>query len=158
MYRLKNRYKLPIVVVGGCHNSQFNVTLLNIIKDFRKEGLKYFMSNENYSGLFWRFGWIPECWSWQMVKKRNGGAIAAIGNTGLGYIYPGNYTLNGLEGWIDPRFFYEIGVQGKTTLGEAHSQAIADYVNKFPVHTDRIDCKAIQEWILLGDPSLKIGV
>lgn len=157
MYRLKNKYKLPIVVVGGCHNSQFNVTLLNIIKDFRKEGLKYFISNENYSGLFWRFEWIPECWSWKMVSKRNGGSIATIGNTGLGYDYPGNYTLNGLQGWINPRFFYEIGVQGKTTLGEAHSQAITDYAREFRVHVDRIDCKTIQQWTLLGDPSLKIG-
>jgi hypothetical protein len=158
MYRLKNRYKLPIVVVGGCHNSQFDVNLLNIFKGLREEGLKYFVSNENYSGLFWRFEWIPECWSWHMVSKRNGGSIAVIGNTGLGYGYPGNYTLNGLEGWIDPRFFYEIGVQGKTTLGEAHTQAITDYVIRFPIHTDRIDCKTIQQWVLLGDPSLKIGV
>ncbi|MCX6667767.1 MAG: C25 family cysteine peptidase [Euryarchaeota archaeon] len=157
MYRLKNRYKLPIVVVGGCHSSQFNVTFLNFFKGLREERLKYFVSNEDYMGSFWKNEWIPECWSWHMVSKRNGGSIAVIGNTGLGYIYPGDYTLNGLEGWIDTRFFYEIGVQGKTTLGQAHSQAITDYVENFPVHTDRIDCKTIQQWTLLGDPSLKIG-
>jgi len=131
--------------------------LLNFFKGLREERLKYLISNENYFGSFWKDEWIPECWSWRMVSKRNGGSIAVIGNTGLGYIYPGNYTLNGLEGWIDTRFFYEIGVQGKTTLGQAHTQAIIDYVKNFPVHTDRIDCKTIQQWTLLGDPSLKIG-
>ncbi len=157
MYRLRNRNMLPIVVVGVCHSSQFNVTFLNFFKYFIAERLKFFISNDDYLGAFWKGEWSPECWSWRMASKRNGGAIAVIGNTALGYIYPGEYTLNGLQGWIDPRFFYEIGVQGKTTLGQAHTQVIIDYAKNFPVHTDRIDCKTIQQWTLLGDPSLKIG-
>jgi len=158
MYRLRNRNKLPVIVVGGCHNSQFDVALSNFIRDLKKEGKNFFSIGENTQlGAFWRYTWVPECWSWKIVTKRNGGAIATIGNTGLRYGYPGNYTLKGLQGWIQPRFFYEIAVSGKKTLGEAHSQAITDYANNFRVHTDRIDCKVIQEWTLLGDPSLKIS-
>lgn len=92
-----------------------------------------------------------------MISKRNGGAIATIGDTGLGYGYEGNHTLEGLGGWIEPRFFHTIGIQGKTILGEAHGQAITDYVNTFDVNGDRIDRKTVEQWVLLGDPSLKIG-
>jgi len=32
------------------------------------------------------------------------------------------------------------------------------YLEKLSVsQNDRIDCKTIEEWVLLGDPSLKIG-
>jgi len=105
------------------------------------------------------FEWVPECLGWRLISKRNVGAIATIGNTGLGFGYPGNSTLQGLGGWIEPRFFHAIGVQGKTILGEAHSQAIIDYINNddFEVNKDRTDRKTVEQWVLLGDPSLKIG-
>jgi len=41
MEHLLNRFKLPICVVGGCHNSQFNVSLNNIIQGIRNDGLIY---------------------------------------------------------------------------------------------------------------------
>ena len=43
MGKLKNNDQLPIVVVGGCHNSQFNTTMSNIILGIREYGfLSYF--------------------------------------------------------------------------------------------------------------------
>ena len=39
----------------------------------------------------------------------------------------------------------------------SYGQVITDYVNTFPVYTDRYDCKIVETHILLGDPSLKIG-
>lgn len=36
-------------------------------------------------------------------------------------------------------------------------KAIQNYVTVFPVHSNKIDCKTIQEYGLIGDPSLKIG-
>jgi hypothetical protein len=38
-----------------------------------------------------------------------------------------------------------------------HMKAIQNYVTVFPVHSNKIDCKTIQEYGLIGDPSLKIG-
>jgi len=38
-----------------------------------------------------------------------------------------------------------------------HSRAIENYVHVFPVESNKVDCKTVQEYGLLGDPSLKIG-
>jgi len=157
MDRLKNRYKLPICVVGGCHNSQFNVTVYNILKGLIKEGLHYFSEKPDDYGSFSKYEWVPECWSWKMISRRKTGSIAIIGNTGLGYGYTGNYTLEGLGGWIEPRFFHAYANQGKDILGETHGLAIKDYIDNFNVNSNRIDRKTVEQWVLLGDPSLKIG-
>jgi len=154
---IRNGDKLPIFIIGGCHNSQFDVSPFNLLRDFRKEGLGYFKSDEYESGSFWKFEWISECLGWRLVSSRNGGAIATIANTGLGFCYFGNYTPNGLAGWIEPRFFYDYSVLGIDVLGELHKQVITEYVSNFNVQNDRSDCKTVQQWVLLGDPSLKIG-
>jgi hypothetical protein len=144
MFQLFNGRKLPIVVVGGCHNSQFNVTILNLLK------------NPSHALVY--ATWIPECWSWRFISVPYGGAITVIGNTGLGLGYPGEYATTGLSGWIEPRFFHAIGIQGKITVGEAHCQAITDYIDEFVnINRDYADRKTIEQWVLLGDPSLKIG-
>jgi hypothetical protein len=148
MCRLKNRKKLPIVVVGGCHSSQFNVTLLDTTLD---------ADNSKHT---WCYGFpTSECWSWRFIRQRTGGAIAVIGNTGLGYGYPHDFATNGLDGWIGPRFFHAYANQNKEILGEAYGQAIIDYINEFKVNEnlDKTDRKTIEQWALLGDPSLKIG-
>jgi hypothetical protein len=169
MHMLKNRNKYPVVVVGGCHNAQFNVTMSNIIHDWIKyvrlaiqeEGLIKGIINGTryYWGLrFWYTEWVPECWSWWLLSKPKGGSIGTMGMTGLGYGYINNYTTEGLGGWIEPRFFHAIGMQARPKLGAAHSQAITDYINIIgEVNDDQIDRKTIEAWILLGDPSLVFG-
>jgi len=49
-------------------------------------------------------------------------------------------------------------------LGEVWAKAITAYLNEYPIDWNAltsadssIDAKVVQEWILLGDPSLKIG-
>jgi len=64
MMFLKNREKLPIAVVGGCHNAQFDVTMSNILKGIREDGLHYFSSKAGSAGRFWYSEWIPNCWAW----------------------------------------------------------------------------------------------
>jgi len=81
-----------------------------------------------------------------------------MGNSGLGYGYVNEYWDSGLGGWIEPRFFDAYINQSKTILGETHDQAIIDYINIIGnVNSDQIDRKTIEEWVLLGDPSLRIG-
>jgi len=144
MPHLSNGEKQPVVVVGGCHNSQFNITPLNI--------LSYGFSHAYGYGIH-----APKCWSWWLTSKENGGAIATMGNTGLGMGLPGFDYPNGLDGWLLPRFFYNYGQLGQQHVGEAHSSAIADYVNKFNINADDADRQMVEQWILLGDPSLMIG-
>ncbi len=152
MRKLRNNEKLPIVVVGGCHNSQFNVTFLNFVKGIRTEGKAYFDEH------FWHKTWVPECWSWWLVRKSGGGSIATIGCTGLGYGDFGYATLDHRGGWIDGRFFDCYGNQSIDILGDVHSQAITDYITIIGgENSKQLDRKTIEGWALLGDPSLKIG-
>ena len=150
MKMLKNGEMQPVVVIGGCHNSQFNVSILNLLKlkDFKK--------------TYYRSEWALESWSWWMVRMEKGGAIATIGNTALGYHGDGDNDNNGipdyievLDGWLEINFFREDG--NYTHLGELHSETISSYVSEFNTMKDKIDCKVVQEWELFGDPSLKIG-
>ncbi len=144
MPRLTNGEKQPVVVVGGCHNSQFNVTLMNI--------RAYGFTHAYGYGIH-----VPKCWSWWLTSKKNGGAIATMGNSGLGMGLPGFDYPNGLDGWLLPRFFYNYNQQDLHHVGEAHSAAIADYVNEFDINADDADRQMIEQWVLLGDPSLMIG-
>jgi len=162
--KLTNEDKLPVIVVGGCHNSQFNVTLLNLIKGFRDYGIKGMFFQKPYQ--FHHMEWVPECWSWWLTSKADGGAIATMGNTGLGMGIGGQDYVTGLDGWLFPRFFYHYGQEGEHFVGEAFSSAITDYVNEFNVNMVSNECvidmvsndrQMIQQWALLGDPSLMIG-
>ncbi|MEM1514283.1 MAG: C25 family cysteine peptidase, partial [Candidatus Thermoplasmatota archaeon] len=149
---LSNKDMYPVCVVGGCHNSQFNVSIFNLLK------IKQLYET------YYKSEWSPGCFNEWIVRKIDGGAIASIGCTGLGYGYVGDENkdgipdcIQGLGGWIDIEFFRLYGQEHKNILGEIHSTAIANYVAKFPVMKDEIDCKTVQEWALLGDPTLKIG-
>ncbi len=161
MFLLGNRGKLPVVVVGGCHNNQFDVTLWNFLKGILQLGLRYFhipTENDPFVGPFWTMEWVPRCWSWRMITIPWGGSIAVVGDTGLGYNYPSEYVLNGLEGWLAPRFFYHVGTDHLSHLGEIHGESINDYINNFDVNSDPLDRKTIEEWMLMGDPSLRIFI
>ena len=151
---LFNREKLPIVLVGACHNSQFNVTLLGTVLQ---------------RPMMWTHGApVPECWSWWLVRKIGGGSIASFGSTGLGYGYVGNHSdidgdgidepdcLEGLGGYVEITFFrnYDEGIE---VLGDLWSATMTDYLDVFPSMGDKIQMKQIQEWPILGDPSLMIG-
>jgi hypothetical protein len=146
MFMLSNGDNLPVCVVGGCHNSEFNVSFFDFIRNI------------------WTYQPTFECWSWRLTVHQDGGAIATIGNTGLGYGSIGDHDGDGIPdcvqyigGWIESRFSYSYGELGKDILGETHGQTVTDYVNTFDLTRDQIDTKTVQEWALLGDPSLKIG-
>ncbi len=159
MNYLRNNDPLPIVVVDACHNSQFNVTPLNFLIGILPKNIRnYFYIDPYVPGGFWRHENIRECWSWKLLSLKNKGAVATIGNSGLGYGSPSKYALDDLGEWLAIRFFDAIANQGMQTLGEAHAKSIADYVNIFDAHNYGIaDRKTIDGWTLLGDPSLKIG-
>ncbi|KAA0009535.1 MAG: peptidase C25, partial [Thermoplasmata archaeon] len=145
---LRNKDMYPVMVIGGCHNSEFNISLLD---DFKNP---------------WTYQPTYECFSWHLVRMANKGAIATLGNTGLGYGQGGGYDSNGngipddveyLGGYIEDRFFNAYGTKGKDILGETWQTAILDYIATYPPMEDQTDCKTIEEWVLLGDPSLQIG-
>jgi len=155
MRKLSNGDQQPIVIVGGCHNVQFNTSLLNMVKGVLEDGLKYFSMKKPF-GKFWYNEWIPRCWGWAMASQTRGGAIAVIANTGLGYGEPGQNTLTEKGRFLEWLFFKAYR-DGKERLGETHATDLIYYMNVHPPMDDQVDCKIVQEWAFLGDPSLQIG-
>jgi len=167
--KLDNRYRLPVLIAGGCSNCRFDVSILNFFN------IKAFKNGEV----------TPKCWSWLFASFSRGGSIATIGNTGFGYgtggdgpdppdQIPGSIPdgipdcIQYLDGWIETHFFEVYNHYNQEILGNAYGQTITDYLNKFPIDWDMnwndheysatiLDCKTVQQWVLLGDPSLKIG-
>jgi len=151
---LKNGIELPVCVIGGCHNSQFNVTLTATTL------------NEPF---MWTHGEpVAECFAWHLVRLSSGGTIASLGNTGLGYGAIGNHgdqdgdgidlpdTLEAVGGY-QINVFYKTIAEGKDILGEVWGGAEKKYLDTYPGMKDQTDAKTVQQWPLLGDPSLKIG-
>jgi hypothetical protein len=146
MEKIQNNNKLPVTLIGGCHNSQFNVSMITGLLD-------YFLPIS-----MWCYGTpVPECSSWYLVKMPEKGAIATIGNTGLGYGVLGrDCTIDGLDGGICIEFFRQYGEYDQHVLGDAYTQTLRSYVQTFDM--DFLDhAKSLVQWVLLGDPSLMIG-
>ncbi len=161
---LRNRGKLPIAVVGGCHNGQFDVTMWNIIKGILEDGLRYFSTNPSNFGDFWYNEWVANCWAWKLTSVKGGGTIATIANTGLGTHGDGDSDNNSiadylevLDGWLELRFLQLYGEENYDILGENHGETLTGYLHRFLGNEDKMDVKMVQQWQLFGDPSLKIG-
>lgn len=156
--QLKNKDALPVCIVGGCHNNLFNVSVLSTVTDPR---------NKRSS---WSLG-VPvrECWGWSLVAKPNGGAIAAIGNTGLGYEAGGEVgdldgdginepdCVESLCGYLEAQFFKGYQLHHINVLGKTWCHAIIEYLQIYPGMEQWSDAKTLEQWVLLGDPTLKIG-
>jgi hypothetical protein len=146
--QFSNGDKLPVVVIGGCHNALFNVTLIKSLISMR-------LNNDNW---YWTHGLpAPVCFSWGLVILKRGGAIASTGCTGLG-LGPVNNISGVLQNSaaLEANFFYEIGQDGATTLGSAHGGAIEKFVTgNAKLIVDEGFC--IVEYQLFGDPSLRLG-
>jgi Peptidase family C25 len=139
---INNHDKLPVVVVGGCHNALYNITFLGTWKDPKN----YFCAIP-----------CPVCYSWGLVVKPRGGAIASTGCTGygLGSEDEGVDDPVTLSSALEMNFFWQIGYNSVTNLAKAHSQAITKYINEHTIH--QLDAFCITNWALFGDPSLKLG-
>lgn len=155
MQLLQNDGQYGIWVIGGCHNSMFNATLLDSAK-----GCVLSLTGS----LTWYWMPIPECFGWWPVKVRGGGAIGTIGCTGLGLGTIGDNNQDGIPdclqfllGNLELRFFEQYGNKDVDILGQAWGNAISGFNDAFPPMEEQADLKTVQEWVLLGDPSLKIG-
>jgi len=151
---LQNKNKLPIMVLGGCHCSQFNVSIT--------PNMTAIQAGEC----------TPKCMGWWLVSKRNGGAIATLGFTSAGYVEPyenGDIDGDGINdpdyvearaGYLYSSFFKAID-SGSDTVGEAWGSSIDSFLTTWPINENEFedwrDVTNIEAWVLLGDPSLKIG-
>jgi hypothetical protein len=139
-FQIINVKKLPVVVVGGCHNGLYNLSMIQSMRD--KNGTQYFC-----------YGYpAPVCFSWGLVLKYPGGAIASTGDTGYGMGYEGDPVT--LSGELESDFFYEIG-NGATHLAQAHGRAIQKFLADEEI--GQVEAFCITNWALFGDPSLQLG-
>jgi len=151
MMKLKNNDKLPVCIVGGCHNSMINISLL--------------WSLDSKDEFTWVYGQpTPRSWSEWIVAKKGGGAIGCFGNTGLGYGAIGDNNHDGINdcaqylgGYIEAMYLKSYNAASVKTFGGSWTGAITRYLTAFPGMADQADCKTVEEWLPLGDPSLVIG-
>lgn len=150
---LLNVNKLPVCVsASGCFNNMFNVSLTK--------------SNWVYMhplGIPIPYN-IPRCWGASLTLKPYGGCIAVIASTAFSYE---SSDINGKNGgceWLDINFFEQYGVNKVDILGEAWGETVTAFLQNFTINWsntsltgDALIAKNVEQWLLIGDPSLKIG-
>lgn len=133
---------LPIVMVGGCHNGLFNLSILRVL-----------LTRSDHHNYYWTWVPSPFCFNWAMVIKPNGGAIASVGATGYGPA-SGADPIS-LQGEIDNNFFYTLGQETTEKLGEAQTGMITKYITENRIRQRETFTATITT--LFGDPSLHLG-
>jgi hypothetical protein len=168
MVFLKNKNMLPICVLGSCHLQQFDVNIFNFLSELKEYRFEYLIKNAGgklIQGQFFKYKWAPECWGWKLASKINGGAVATVGCTSYALTKEDKKeTYMGGIDYLVPYFFTKIGVEKVPFLGQAWAYSINGYLDKYPINWDTpsgrdssMDAKTVEQWILFGDPSLKIG-
>lgn len=143
---LQNGDKLPVMLLSGCSPCRIDVSLLYIFRD----GLNaFFRGYATFESLGW---WI--------TRLENGGTIATLGPSALGYGYIGEHTTQGLGGWFWPEMIRQYAQEDQTVLGDAFTQTLNSFITEFGPGLSQmgiINAKTVQEMIVLGDPTLVMG-
>ncbi len=140
IFFLKNGYKLPIMFFDACLTAKLDFVLQDLLnyKAFRLFGLLAHLLNVNTSKK------LP-CYAWCFVRHEGGGAIATIGATRTAY-----GGIDDGAGKMSIEFFK--AYNSSEMLSQMMTKAQNAYINDVPG-----DAFTVEEFILLGDPSLKIG-
>ena len=143
---LRNQNKLPIIFFDACLTAKldFNITDLD----------RYYHKSVKFLTIFTSLDYDPSifypCFAWSFIIEEDGGAVATVGSTRTAYTWVDKDGIYAGAGYLDVHFFksYEEGA----TAGEMFTQSQNDYINN--VFRDYF---TIEEFILLGDPSLGVG-
>ena len=155
---LSNSGMYPVMVVGCCVTTSFDVGTLNFLRIFHN----YKKFNSFFS---FRYECVPECISWNMVKQPTSGCIAWLGSssTTWGEVGDKNHddipdaVQTGCTPGVCQEFFRLYGEEDGRILGELFRGAVTQVVEEFSAAEDQIQCKCVTEYMLIGDPSLVIG-
>jgi hypothetical protein len=137
---LVNGYKLPIIFFDACLTAKLDFILQDLLdyKEYLFFNILAHLLNVNTSMK------LP-CYAWCFVKHEGGGAIATIGAT--------RTAFGGIEsgaGKMSIEFFE--AYNSSEMLGQMMTMAQNAYITDVPD-----DAFTVEEFTLLGDPSLKIG-
>lgn len=134
-----NSKKLPIVFFDACLTAKLDFNISDLMGYVSEELASVLEKVPRLADLR-----LPT-FAWSMVKKRNGGAIATVGATRTAF---GGFDAG--AGAMSLRFFDAYATS--QTVGEMMTTAQIDY--RMTVPEDRF---TLQEFILIGDPSLRMG-
>jgi len=147
LYGLFNDDKLPVVFLDACSTTKLDFTVEDLLEWYPEilvriltmiEGEPYAMDTK-----------YP-CFSWELVKKSNGGSIASIGATRVAFTGVDENGAHWGAGFLNTHFFERY--QPGKTLGELFTGSQIDYLNGVGK-----ECITLEEFILVGDPSLMLG-
>ena len=134
-----NEYKLPIIFFDACLTAKLDFNISELVS----------YASVSLQSLVNKFGPIASrlfpTFAWYMVKKSNGGAIATIGatRTAFGGVDDGAGGLS---------LYFWRAYSTSETVSQMMTKAQNNYITYVPY-----DLFTIEEFILIGDPSLKIG-
>ena len=142
-----NGDKLPVIFFDACSTTKLDFTIEELLEWYPAPlariftflyGIEYEMDN-----------FYPTI-SWELVKKTNGGCIASIGSTRVAFTGVDEDGAHWGAGFLNTHFYqaYEPGAR----LGELFTQCQIDYLNEIGP-----ECITLEEFILVGDPSLQLG-
>ncbi|RLF43622.1 MAG: hypothetical protein DRN29_09825 [Thermoplasmata archaeon] len=131
---LFNGHRLPVIFFDACLTAKLDFNS----SDLREDGIPL-QINATFP-----------CFAWYFIRHPYGGAIATIGATRVAFTGVDASGPHWGAGYLAYKFFESY--QETDILGEVFVNAQEKYLAKNPG-----DKWTIQEFILLGDPSLKIG-
>jgi hypothetical protein len=151
---LFNKERLPVCLsASGCFNNMFNVSPSNSFLIYGRIlgfiPVKYF---------------VTECWGWALVNNPHGGSIATIASSAYSYESSDIQGDRGGCEWLDIHFFEEYIKGDSHVLGDCWQQTINRFLQNFSIDWDddsadgnALVVKNLEQWVLIGDPSLHIG-
>lgn len=144
--RLKNDNKLPIIFFDACLTAKLDFNITDLQNYYG--GLGTLLAR--ILGLSSDPSDSYQCFAWSFLAKENGGAIATIGSTRTAYTWVDSSGVYGGAGYLNVHFFdaYEEGI----TVGRMMTSSQNDYIQHIGP-----DYFTLEEFILLGDPSLMTG-
>ena len=155
---LSNLNMYPIMVVGCCVTTEFDVGILNFIQIFKN-------LQQHHHFQTWKYECVSDVLGWNLIKKQDGGTIAYIGDSSTSWGVSGDENNDGipdsvhdgLTSGLCAEFFRNIGNGTMDTIGMVFKNTVRNILDSYTGSEPRIHCKNVQEFQLLGDPSLKIG-
>ena len=141
LFFASNGYKLPIIFFDACLTEKLDFTFSNFLNYILPFNLN---QNSDISEKQ-----VP-VFGWSFVKKKHGGAIATIGATREAFTHVDETGVYGGAGYLSIKFFNAHSTC--ETVGKMLTKAQNDYIN-----LAWKDYFTIEEFIIVGDPSLKVG-
>jgi len=156
--QLSHEPMYPIMVVGCCVTTEFDVGVFNFLQIFKN-------LRQHHHYQTWKYECVSEVLGWNLMKKSDGGTIAYIGDSSTSWGMNGDDNQDGIPDSVHDgltpglctEFFRIIGTEEFETLGMVYKNTIRNVVESYDGLEGRIHCKNVQEFQLLGDPSLQIG-